>query len=72
MSAARWTTGPAPSWAAAATTARRTSPAQIQPPWLPNYDLFIVMDGKNLANLRKMAAGNGHGPGDARLASGST
>jgi protein-tyrosine phosphatase len=37
---------------------------QIQPPWLPNYDLFIVMDGKNLANLRQMAAGNGDGPGD--------
>jgi len=28
---------------------------QITPHWLGNYDLFIVMDRKNLANLRRMA-----------------
>jgi protein-tyrosine phosphatase len=31
---------------------------QITPSWLGDYDLFVVMDRKNLANLRQMAAGN--------------
>jgi protein-tyrosine phosphatase len=30
---------------------------QIQSDWLGDYDLFIVMDQKNLASLRQMAAG---------------
>jgi protein-tyrosine phosphatase len=29
---------------------------QITPSWLPGYDLFVVMDQRNLANLRQMAA----------------
>lgn len=43
---------------------------QIQPHWLGSYDLFIVMDRKNLASLRKMAEGNGGraaGLGDGRI-----
>jgi protein-tyrosine phosphatase len=31
---------------------------QIRPDWLGDYDLFVVMDRKNLANLRQMAAGD--------------
>jgi protein-tyrosine phosphatase len=31
---------------------------QIGPSWLGDYDLFVVMDRKNLANLRQMAAGD--------------
>jgi protein-tyrosine phosphatase len=37
---------------------------QINAGWLGDYDLFVVMDRKNLANLRQMAAGDpdlGHG-----------
>jgi len=30
---------------------------QIQPDWLENYDLLVVMDRKNLASLRRMADG---------------
>jgi protein-tyrosine phosphatase len=30
---------------------------QITAGWLPDYDLFVVMDQRNLANLRLMAAG---------------
>jgi len=29
---------------------------QIRADWLARYDLFVVMDGKNLASLRRMAA----------------
>jgi protein-tyrosine phosphatase len=31
---------------------------QIRPDWLGSYDLFVVMDRKNLSNLRRMAAGD--------------
>jgi len=40
---------------------------QIRPHWLGDYDLFVVMDRKNLANLRQMAAGD-PGLGDGRIA----
>jgi protein-tyrosine phosphatase len=30
---------------------------QVNAGWLPDYDLFVVMDRRNLANLRQMAAG---------------
>ena len=31
---------------------------QIQADWLANFDLFVVMDRKNLANVRRMSAGD--------------
>jgi protein-tyrosine phosphatase len=31
---------------------------QIERSWLAGYDLLLAMDGSNLANLRRMAAGN--------------
>ncbi|MGO8957240.1 MAG: low molecular weight protein-tyrosine-phosphatase [Streptosporangiaceae bacterium] len=31
---------------------------QIQQSWLYDYDLFLAMDRRNLANLQRMAAGN--------------
>jgi protein-tyrosine phosphatase len=31
---------------------------QIRPDWLGRYDLFVVMDRKNLASLQQMAAGD--------------
>jgi protein-tyrosine phosphatase len=40
---------------------------QIRPDWLADYDLFVVMDRKNLANLRQMAARN-HELDNGRLA----
>jgi protein-tyrosine phosphatase len=36
---------------------------QIDGSWLGRYDLFLVMDRRNLANLRQMAAGGPGGPG---------
>jgi protein-tyrosine phosphatase len=39
---------------------------QIQPDWLGRYDLFVVMDHKNLDNLRRMAAGD-PGLGEGRI-----
>jgi len=32
---------------------------QIRPDWLADYDLFVVMDRKNLASVRQLAAGDG-------------
>jgi protein-tyrosine phosphatase len=40
---------------------------QINPSWLGDYDLFVVMDRKNRANLRQMAAGDPE-LGDGRIA----
>jgi protein-tyrosine phosphatase len=31
---------------------------QIAPSWLADYDLLLAMDGRNLATLRRMAAGD--------------
>ena len=31
---------------------------QIEPSWLPGYDLLLAMDGANLADLRAMAQGD--------------
>lgn len=43
---------------------------QIRPAWLGDYDLFVVMDRKNLANLRQLAAGPPGRAGDAGRANG--
>jgi protein-tyrosine phosphatase len=40
---------------------------QIQPDWLAHYDLLVVMDRKNLANLRRMA-GEQPAPVEGRIA----
>jgi protein-tyrosine phosphatase len=40
---------------------------QIKPHWLKDYDLFVVMDRKNLASLRQMAAAD-PGLGEGRIA----
>jgi protein-tyrosine phosphatase len=41
---------------------------QISPDWLAGYDLFVVMDRRNLAALRQMAASRGGaGPGEDRI-----
>ena len=40
---------------------------QITAGWLPGYDLFVVMDQRNLANLRQMAASR-PGPAEPDLA----
>ncbi len=41
---------------------------QIGPDWLAGYDLFVVMDRRNLAALRQMAASRaGVGLGDGRI-----
>jgi protein-tyrosine phosphatase len=39
---------------------------QITSSWLPGYDLFVVMDQRNLANLRQLAASQ-PGPTDGRI-----
>src|SRR6185437_4187824 len=43
---------------------------QVNSGWLPNYDLFVVMDQRNLANLRQLAAGQPGRPADPELANG--
>lgn len=43
---------------------------QVQPGWLGSYDLFVVMDRKNLVNLRKMAASRPGRAADPDLADG--
>jgi protein-tyrosine phosphatase len=43
---------------------------QIQAHWLGSYDLFLVMDRKNLASLRRMAAANAGRARDPELADG--
>jgi protein-tyrosine phosphatase len=43
---------------------------QIKPHWLGSYDLFIVMDRKNLASLRQLAARNAGRARDPELADG--
>jgi protein-tyrosine phosphatase len=41
---------------------------QIQADWIGEYDLFVVMDHRNLANVRQLAAvGGGIGPADGRI-----
>jgi len=46
-------------------TARRTGPASSQPSWLAERDLILAMDARNLANLRRMAAGKDARPDPA-------
>ncbi|HEX3492894.1 MAG TPA: low molecular weight protein-tyrosine-phosphatase [Streptosporangiaceae bacterium] len=41
---------------------------QIAPSWLPGYDLFVVMDQRNLANLRQMATSQPDPGGPGRAA----
>jgi len=41
---------------------------QITPSWLPGYDLFVVMDQRNLANLRQMATSQPGPAGPGRAA----
>ena len=45
---------------------------QVRSGWLPDYDLFVVMDRQNLARLRQLAAGQpgkvgGPEPADGRI-----
>jgi protein-tyrosine phosphatase len=43
---------------------------QIGPSWLGDFDLIVVMDSKNLASVRQMAASRQDSNGDAGLAGG--
>ena len=52
----RWTAGPTPNWPRRGYDGSAHRARQIDASWLPDRDLFLAMDHRNRADLRRMAA----------------